>query len=68
LKRVLATLFIALGLGGLATFAAPAAGANPLIDKIVVIIDPAGPPPCIYANVTLFGNRFGTGYPGICFA
>ena len=67
MRKLLATLFIALGLSGAVAAMAPAASADPgLIQKIVVIIDPAGAPHCVYVDVTLFGHLIGTGYPGIC--
>jgi len=66
LRKLLATLFVALGLSGAVAAVAPAAHADGLTQKIVVLIDPAGPPPCIYVDVTLFGHVIGTGYPGIC--
>jgi hypothetical protein len=68
LKKALATLAVTAGLIGAVGAVAPAAragGGGISIQKIVVTIDPSGPP-CVFANVTLFGHTVGTGFPGVC--
>jgi hypothetical protein len=66
MKKFIAAIFLALGISGVLAAMAPAASADhlPTIHGRVDV-DPHAPP-CLRANVTLFGNRIGTGTEFIC--
>jgi len=70
LKRILASVFLTLGMGGMFAFAAPVAHADgplePIVHKLTVIVDPSSVP-CVALHVYVHGTPvIETGYPGIC--
>ena len=68
MKKLLATIFIAGTISGIFAAAAPSASAGPgdeLIARVRATIEDSDTP-CVRVNVTIFGNRIGTGSEPIC--